>query len=74
MSTPVEKVPEPVRKYVYSVLAVLLVVGVAYGVITSEEAVLWGTVLGTVLMIPATEAARSRVRPLGTGHATRADS
>jgi hypothetical protein len=71
MSTPVEKVPEPVRKYVYSVLGVLLVAGVAYGLITSEEAVLWASVISTVLMVPAAEAARARVRPLGTGNGTR---
>ena len=55
----------PVRAYVYGVVAVLLIVLVFYGIITDAEAGLWLIVAGTVLGVPAAvEKARSRVTPI----------
>jgi hypothetical protein len=57
-------VPEPVRKYVYSILLPLAAVLVYYGVASSEEVTLWLGVAAVVLGVPATELARARVAPL----------
>lgn len=55
---------EPVRSYVYSVLAVLLGLLVAKGVIHNTELDLWLALAGTVLAVPSVELARKRVQPL----------
>jgi hypothetical protein len=58
-------VPEPVRKWVYSVLVTLMAVGVVYGIVSAEQSVIWLSVAQAVLAVPAVEAARSRVSPVG---------
>lgn len=55
---------EPVRAYVYSVLAVVLTVLMSYGVLDSDEAMLWLAVGSTVLVVPGVEIARSKVTPV----------
>jgi hypothetical protein len=69
MSTPVEKVSEPVRKWIYSILVTLGAVGVFYGVVSGEEVAVWLSVAHTVLVVPFVEVARTRVRPLAKGNA-----
>lgn len=52
---------EPVRLYLYAVLAAVLAVLVSYGVLTGEQAALWGAVGGAVLAVPVTEGLRAQV-------------
>jgi hypothetical protein len=54
---------EPVRRYIYSLLAPIVALLVFYGITTDEAAALWVAVASTVLGIGATEAARARVTP-----------
>lgn len=56
-------VPEPVRKYVYSVAGALLVALVAWGVLDDNTSLVIAGLLQAVLVLP-TEAARAKVRPL----------
>lgn len=44
---------EATRAYIYRVLVAAGVVAVAYGLIDSEEAVLWAGLVGTVFVLPA---------------------
>lgn len=55
---------EPVRMYVYAVLAALAAVLVGRGVMTGDAALLYLALLAAVLGIPATEHARSLVSPV----------
>lgn len=52
---------EPVRLYLYAVAAAVLAALVAYGVLTGEQAAIWGGVAAAVLSIPVTEGVRSQV-------------
>lgn len=53
---------EPVRLYVYGLVAPVLGVLLVYGLVTEEEAAAWALVLGAAL-IPGAELARRRVSP-----------
>lgn len=57
-------VPEPVRKYLYGLLAPVVAVLVAYGVVDSESAPLWIALATAVLGVGAVETARAKVRPI----------
>lgn len=63
MSTPIEKIPSPVRRWIYSTLAAVALVGIFYGVVTGEEVAVWLTVIEVALVVPSVEVARSRVSP-----------
>jgi hypothetical protein len=52
---------EPVRLYLYAVAAAVLSALVAYGIVTTSEAAIWGGVAAAVLSIPVTEGVRSQV-------------
>jgi hypothetical protein len=54
---------EPVRRYIYSLLAPIIALLVFYGITTDEAAALWVAIASGVLGIGATEAARARVTP-----------
>lgn len=54
---------EPVRAYFYSVGGGALVVLNAYGFLADDKVALWGNLLALVL-VPAAEKARARVRPV----------
>ena len=56
---------EPVRRYLYGVFGSLLAVAAVYGLFTAEQALVVGSVVASVFLIPAVEAARARVRPSG---------
>lgn len=56
-------VPEPVRKYIYTVASALLVALVAWGVIDENSSLVIAGVLQAVLVIPV-EMARARVTPV----------
>jgi RsiW-degrading membrane proteinase PrsW (M82 family) len=66
-------VPEPVRKYLYGLLAPVVAVLVAYGIVDGESAPLWIALATAVLGVPAVEVARSNVRPLGAAGVRRVD-
>lgn len=53
---------EPVRSYLYGVLAAVLLILTGYGLLTDHQAALWGN-LTAVVLVPAVEKARSRVTP-----------
>ncbi len=55
---------EPLRRYVYGVLAALVAVGIVTGVLTDELAVSLTAVAGAALLVPAVEVARSKVTPV----------
>lgn len=70
MSTPIEKVGEPVRKWIYGILAAVAAVLVFYGVFTEESVIVWTAVLQAVLVVPFVETARAKVSPVkGTQNA-----
>jgi hypothetical protein len=52
---------EPVRLYLYGVAAAVLAALVALGVVTGEQAAVWGGVAAAVLAVPVTEGVRSQV-------------
>jgi hypothetical protein len=52
---------EPVRLYLYGVAAAVLAALVALGVVTGDQAALWGGVIAAVLAVPVTEGVRSQV-------------
>lgn len=54
---------EPVRAYLYGLLAPGAALAVAYGVISQDKAALWIAVGGVVLVPGAAELARRRVTP-----------
>lgn len=56
---------EPVRTYLYPVLVAVVGILVAYGVIDQEQSVLWIALGAAALGVPAIEAARSKVTPVG---------
>lgn len=55
---------QPVRKYVYAVLAPLLAVLVYYGVVDQEAVALYLALGGAVLGVVGTETARAKVVPV----------
>jgi hypothetical protein len=57
------KVPEPVRKYVYTVAGALLIALMAWGVLDDNNALVIAGLLQAVLVLP-TEVARTKVKPL----------
>lgn len=57
------KQTEPVRTYLYSLLAPGVALLVAYGVIAEANASLWTALATAVLGVGGTEAARSRATP-----------
>lgn len=52
---------EPVRLYVYGVVAAVVALLVYRGLVAAEESLLWLALAQVVLAVPATEAARNRV-------------
>lgn len=66
-------VREPVRVYVYTVLAVVIALLVARGVMSAAEAPLWTALVATLLGVPAVETARSKVSPVWTDTDRRGD-
>lgn len=54
---------EPIRRYVYSLLAPIIAILVFYGIASSEAAILWLALGSAILGIGATETARARVTP-----------
>ena len=54
---------EPVRVYLYGVLAALVALLVGYGVLTGELAALWLAFGAALLTVPAVERTRSSVTP-----------
>lgn len=52
---------EPVRVYLYGVAAAVCALLVFRGVVSGAESLLWLAIAQAVLVVPATEAARSRV-------------
>lgn len=54
---------EPVRAYLYGLLAPAAALGVAYGLTTADKAALWIALGGVVLVPGAAELARRRVTP-----------
>lgn len=57
---------EPLRRYLYGVLASLVAVAVLVGVLTSEQGVAITAVIGAGLLVPAIELTRSKVTPVGS--------
>lgn len=55
---------EPVRMYLYGLLAPLLAVLVFYGVVESSAVALFFALGAAVLGVPAVEVARSKVTPV----------
>lgn len=55
---------EPVRTYLYGLLAPVLAVLVAYGVMDEQQTAVWFAVAVAVLGIPAVEVARAKVTPV----------
>jgi hypothetical protein len=64
---------EPVRLYVYTVLAIVVGLLVARGVLSTAEAPLWTALVATLLGVPAVETARSKVSPVWTDTDRRGD-
>lgn len=54
---------EPVRAYLYGLLAPGAAVAVGYGLLSSNQAALWLALGGVVLVPGATELARAKVTP-----------
>jgi hypothetical protein len=54
---------EPVRVYLYGVYAAVLLLLLAYGVITTELLPLWLGLGAALLAVPAVEGARAKVTP-----------
>lgn len=54
---------EPVRVYLYGLLAPGAALAVGYGLLSSNEAALWLALGGVVLVPGATELARAKVTP-----------
>lgn len=54
---------EPVRRYLYSLLAPLATILVVYGIASEEIAATWIGLATAILGVPAVEAARARVTP-----------
>lgn len=70
MNTPIEKVSEPVRKWIYGILVAVAAVLVFYGIIAEESVIVWTAVLQAVLVVPFVETARVKVSPVkGTQNA-----
>lgn len=63
---------EPVRLYVYGVVAAVVALLVFRGVVSGAESLLWLALAQVLLAVPATEAARARVDSPATSAATRA--
>lgn len=57
---------EPVRLYVYSVVAAVLAVLVAYGIVDEQLLPVILAAVSAVVAVPAVETARSKVSPVGT--------
>jgi hypothetical protein len=57
---------EPVRLYVYSVVAAILAVMITYGVVDSTALPVILAAVAAVLAVPAVEKARSKVSPVDT--------
>lgn len=55
---------EPVRSYLYTLLAPVVALLVYYGILNEQGAPLWTAVAVAVLGVGATEIARAKVRPL----------
>ena len=54
----------PVRAYLYSLLVPGAAVATYYGLVTSNEAALWITLGGAVLVIGGAEAAQTKTTPI----------
>lgn len=67
MSNPVRywRAAEPVRLYLYGVLVPAVAVAAAYGLLDGSDVALWLALGAAVLGVPATEAARGAVTPVG---------
>jgi hypothetical protein len=64
-------VPEPVRKYIYSVATAILIALVLWGVLDENSSLVLAGILQAVLVIPATEVARAKVTPIGHARSAR---
>lgn len=56
---------EPVRLYLYSLVAPVLAALFAKGVVSGEDVLVYTTLAGSVLGVVGVEAARARVTPVG---------
>lgn len=63
---------EPVRVYIYTVVAAIIAILVIYGVVDSTVAPVVLAVVSAVLAVPAVEVARSKVSPV-TGTVLKGD-
>jgi hypothetical protein len=57
---------EPVRLYVYTVVAALLAVLVTYGIVDEQALPVILAAVSAIVAVPAVETARSKVSPVGT--------
>lgn len=57
---------EPVRLYVYSVIAAVLAVLVAYGIVDEQMLPVILAAVSAIVAVPAVETARSKVSPVAT--------
>lgn len=55
---------EPVRAYLYGVYVAVLLLLLAYGIVTAELLPLWLGLGAAILAVPAVEAARAKVTPV----------
>lgn len=55
---------EPVRAYLYGVLAAGEPVAVSYGLVSGNRGALWLALGAAALVVPAAESARRRVTPV----------
>lgn len=59
-----DKDSEPLRRKVYSTLLSALTLAVLFGVVSGEEAASLAGIVASLLLVPATEIARTQVTPL----------
>lgn len=58
------KATEPLRLYVYGLVAPVMAALILYGVLSSEEAAAWAGIAAAVLLPAGAEAARAKVSPV----------
>lgn len=64
---------EPLRRYLYGLLAPALALLLGYGVVDGSTVAAITALVGAVLLVPAVEAARAQVTPDPLGGKHRAD-
>jgi len=55
---------QPVRVYLYGLLGPGAALAVTYGIVSQDRAALWIALGGAALLVPAAEAARTKVTPM----------